>query len=58
MESLSSSSTVTTDGTVDLEKGGVAVETPEPAHVAKVYDMVRTNDNERLSHSSGKLHSR
>jgi hypothetical protein len=49
MESLSSSSTVTTDGTVDLEKGGVAVETPEPAHVAQVYDMVRTNDNERLS---------
>jgi molybdenum cofactor biosynthesis enzyme len=51
MESLSSSSTATTAGTVDLEKGGVAVEALEPAHVAEVYvyDMVRTNDNERLS---------
>jgi hypothetical protein len=47
MESISSSSASTT--TVDLEKGGVTVEAPEPAHVAQVYDMVRTNDNERLS---------
>jgi hypothetical protein len=42
MESLSSSSASTTAGTVDLEKGAVAVEAPEPAHVAEVYDMVRT----------------
>jgi molybdenum cofactor biosynthesis enzyme len=49
MESISSSSASTT--TVDLEKGGVAVEALEPAHVAEVYvyDMVRTNDDERLS---------